>query len=142
MPLLLRCVCLQLAFELGRVGRFVLVWVEDGIQILRARIQILKRNPLPLRMKRRILIPIDRDEPKEDKWTLFEKPPMSRREERVMEYISEHGEPLERAEDDDIIMLSYSSLYIIFHNDGSNPYVLERKRNVYRDMMMKRMQRS
>jgi len=93
-------------------------------------------------MKRKILVPVNMDEPKEDKWTLFEKPPMSRREERVMEYISEHGEPLERVEDDDIIMLSYSSLYIIFHNDGSNPYVLGRKRNVYRDMMMRRMQRS
>jgi hypothetical protein len=101
----------------------------------------LKRNAPPLRMKRKILIPVDRDEPKENEWTIYSTP-KSLREERVMEYITEHGEPLERVEDDDIIMLSYPSKYIIFHNDGSNPYVLGRKRNVYRDMMMRRMQRS
>jgi hypothetical protein len=92
-------------------------------------------------MRRKILLPVDRDEPKENEWSIFATP-KSLREKQVEDYITEHGEPLEQVEDNAIIMLSYSSKYIIFHNDGSNPYVLERKLNVYRDMMMKRMQRS
>ena len=106
----------------------------------------MKEIPSPLKMKRKVLIPIDPEPVKEeeDDWVLkIDDQRKQERERNATHYMAIHQiRPIEVIDDGKIIMLLYSDKVVIFFHNGREPHILKRERNVYRDMALRRQKKS
>ena len=106
----------------------------------------MKEISSPLKMKRKILIPIDPEPIKEEgeDWSLkIDDHWKEERERRATHYTAmQQIRPIEVIDDGKIIMLLYSEKVVIFFHNGKEPHVLKRKKNVYRDMALRRRENS